>query len=317
MQTGEGKTLVATLPVYLNALAGLGAHVVTVNDYLAKRDADWMGALFRMTGLTVGCIQGPMEPDERRAAYACDITYGTSTEFGFDYLRDNGIAVTKDEQVQRGHHFAVVDEVDSVLIDEARTPLIITGPARREVDPFSGHKALVEALVKKQTALCNRLADEVEQHLRSSAEGDAGDTLFSLKLGQPRNRRFLRFMEKPELRRLLEKTELSYRHGTRQRRFLELRNRLFYVVDEKEQEADLTEKGRTALSPDDPDSFTLPDVGEVLPGTTGEAAAWWTRRSTRPRRTTSSSRRTATAVPASATTGRTSSPATTTTSMPG
>ncbi|MCP5546901.1 MAG: preprotein translocase subunit SecA [Akkermansiaceae bacterium] len=268
MQTGEGKTLVATLPVYLNALAGLGAHVVTVNDYLAKRDADWMGALFRMTGLTVGCIQGPMEPDERRAAYACDITYGTSTEFGFDYLRDNGIAVTKDEQVQRGHHFAVVDEVDSVLIDEARTPLIITGPARREVDPFSGHKALVEALVKKQTALCNRLADEVEQHLRSSAEGDAGDTLFSLKLGQPRNRRFLRFMEKPELRRLLEKTELSYRHGTRQRRFLELRNRLFYVVDEKEQEADLTEKGRTALSPDDPDSFTLPDVGEVLPGTT-------------------------------------------------
>ena len=266
MQTGEGKTLVATLPVYLNALAGRGVHVVTVNDYLARRDADWMGALFRMTGLTVGCVVHGMDSDERRAAYACDVTYGTSTEFGFDYLRDNGIAVTREEQVQRGHFFAVVDEVDSVLIDEARTPLIITGPARREGDPFTEHKSLVERLVKKQTTLCNRLADDVERHLKAGESEDAGDALFTLKLGQPRNRRFLRFMENADLRRLLEKTELSYRHGMRQKRFLELRNCLFYVVDEKDQDADLTEKGRMALSPDDPDSFTLPDIGGVAAG---------------------------------------------------
>jgi preprotein translocase subunit SecA len=136
MQTGEGKTLVATLPVYLNALTGLGVHVVTVNDYLAKRDSDWMGALFRFLGLSVGCIQNQMPPSERREAYACDITYGTNSEFGFDYLRDNGIATTKDEQVQRGHYLAIIDEVDSILIDDARTPLIISGASTRDSHQF-------------------------------------------------------------------------------------------------------------------------------------------------------------------------------------
>ena len=133
MQTGEGKTLVATLPVYLNALTGLGVHVVTVNDYLAKRDSEWMGALFRFLGLTVGCIQNQMPPSERREAYACDITYGTNSEFGFDYLRDNGMATTRDEQVQRGHYLAIIDEVDSILIDDARTPLIISGASSRRL----------------------------------------------------------------------------------------------------------------------------------------------------------------------------------------
>ncbi len=129
MATGEGKTLVATLPLYLNALTGRGAHLVTVNDYLARRDAEWMGQLYNFLGLTVGCIQHDQEPSVRREQYACDITYGTNSEFGFDYLRDNGMATTRDQQVQRGYHYAIVDEVDSILIDEARTPLIISGPA--------------------------------------------------------------------------------------------------------------------------------------------------------------------------------------------
>ena len=129
MQTGEGKTLVATLPVFLNALTGLGVHVVTVNDYLARRDSEWMGAVFKFLGLTIGVIQNQQPPHERRAQYECDITYGTNAEFGFDYLRDNGMASTRDEQVQRGHYFAIIDEVDSILIDEARTPLIISGPS--------------------------------------------------------------------------------------------------------------------------------------------------------------------------------------------
>src|SRR5580704_5923752 len=129
MATGEGITLVATLPVYLNALTGLGVHVVTVNDYLAARDSEWMGAVYKFLGLTVGCILHDQDPETRRAQYNCDITYGTNAEFGFDYLRDNGMAQRLDNQVQRGHYFAIVDEVDSILIDEARTPLIISGPA--------------------------------------------------------------------------------------------------------------------------------------------------------------------------------------------
>ena len=129
MATGEGKTLVATLPVYLNALTGRGVHVVTVNDYLAARDGEWMGAVYKFLGLTVGCILHDQSPSVRRAQYNCDITYGTNAEFGFNYLRDNGMASRREDQVQRGHYFAIVDEVDSILIDEARTPLIISGPA--------------------------------------------------------------------------------------------------------------------------------------------------------------------------------------------
>ena len=126
MKTGEGKTLVATLPVYLNALEGNGVHVVTVNDYLARRDSEWMGQIYRFLGMTVGCIVPDLMDPERRAAYACDITYGTNNEFGFDYLRDN-MKFRLEEMVQRAFNFAIVDEVDSILIDEARTPLIISG----------------------------------------------------------------------------------------------------------------------------------------------------------------------------------------------
>ncbi|MES2920868.1 MAG: DEAD/DEAH box helicase, partial [Verrucomicrobiota bacterium] len=185
MQTGEGKTLVATLPVYLNALTGLGVHVVTVNDYLAKRDSEWMGSLFRFLGLTVGTIQNQMPPWDRRAEYACDITYGTNAEFGFDYLRDNGMASTKDEQVQRGHYLAIIDEVDSILIDEARTPLIISGPSSQSSHQFDKYKPLVELLVRKQTELCNNLAAEGKQLLDAGDPVNAGRVLFKLKLGQP------------------------------------------------------------------------------------------------------------------------------------
>src|SRR2546423_4870652 len=160
MATGEGKTLVATLPLYLNALTGRGAHLVTVNDYLARRDAEWMGALYNFLGLTVGCIQHDQEPDVRRQQYACDITYGTNSEFGFDYLRDNGMATTREQQVQRGYHYAIVDEVDSILIDEARTPLIISAPTTISTHQFDKFKPLVDQLVRKQNMLCNRLASE-------------------------------------------------------------------------------------------------------------------------------------------------------------
>ena len=160
MATGEGKTLVATLPLYLNALTGRGAHLVTVNDYLARRDAEWMGQLYNFLGLTVGCIQHDQEPDVRREQYAMDITYGTNSEFGFDYLRDNGMATTREQQVQRGYCYAIVDEVDSILIDEARTPLIISGPSTISTHQYDKWKPLIEQLVRKQTMLCNRTANE-------------------------------------------------------------------------------------------------------------------------------------------------------------
>ncbi|MBN8456612.1 MAG: preprotein translocase subunit SecA [Verrucomicrobia bacterium] len=260
MQTGEGKTLVATLPVYLNALAGLGVHVVTVNDYLAKRDSQWMGKIFEYLGLSVGCILSDMSPDERREAYSRDITYGTNAEFGFDYLRDHGTSTRKDDQVQRGHHFAIIDEVDSILIDDARTPLIISGPSNREPNAMEADRQRVEQLVKRQTALCNRLAGEAAELLESGDVREAGLALLKLKLGQPRNRQFLRMMENPEVRRLLEKTELDHQQGAFRKDILRLKEQLYFVVDEKSQDADLMENGRRFLAPDDPESFTLPDL---------------------------------------------------------
>jgi preprotein translocase subunit SecA len=264
MQTGEGKTLVGTLPIFLNALTGLGVHVVTVNDYLARRDSEWMGALLRSLGLSVGCLQNQMEPDERREAYRCDVTYGTNSEFGFDYLRDNGMASTKDEQVQRGHYFAIIDEVDSVLIDEARTPLIITGPAPDSSQVYERHNAAVERLVKRQTELCNRFATEAKALLEQGKEREAGLTLLKLKLGQPRNRQLLRLMENPALRRLLESTELSFHRQMFRMDLLKLKEQLYFAVDEKTRDADLMEQGRRFLDPENPDSFTIPDIGAEL-----------------------------------------------------
>ena len=174
MATGEGKTLVATLPLYLNALAGRGAHLVTVNDYLARRDAEWMGQLYSFLGLTCGCIQHDQPPDLRREQYAMDITYGTNSEFGFDYLRDNGMATTREQQVQRGYYYAIVDEVDSILIDEARTPLIISGPATVSTHQYDRFKPLVDQLVRKQNMLCNRLASEAKEAFDKNETEEGG-----------------------------------------------------------------------------------------------------------------------------------------------
>ena len=264
MQTGEGKTLVATLPVYLNALTGLGVHVITVNDYLAKRDSDWMGSLFRYLGLTVGCIQNQMAPWDRREQYACDITYGTNAEFGFDYLRDNGMASSREDQVQHGHYFAIIDEVDSILIDEARTPLIISGPTSLSTHQFDKYRTSIDTLVKKQTQLCNDLAAEAKKLADAGDMDGAGRVLFQIKLGQPRNRMLMRFMEEPENRRLIEKSELSFYQDAQKKELFELKEELYFVIDEKGNDADLMEIGREFLSPGDPESFTLPDLGTVF-----------------------------------------------------
>ncbi len=260
MATGEGKTLVATLPIYLNALSGRGAHLVTVNDYLARRDAEWMGQLYTFLGLTVGCIQHDQPPDVRRQQYACDITYGTNSEFGFDYLRDNGMATTREQQVQRGYFFAIVDEVDSILIDEARTPLIISGPATVSTHQYDRWKPLVEQLVRKQNMLCNRLASDARELFEKEETEEGGRLLFKLKLGQPRNKQLLRMMEEPEKRRALDQAELSFFKDTRKEELFLLKEELFFTIDEKSAEADLSEQGRAFLNPDDPDSFVLPDL---------------------------------------------------------
>lgn len=262
MQTGEGKTLVATLPVFLNGLTGMGVHVVTVNDYLAKRDSEWMGAVFKFLGLTVGCIQSQQPPHLRREQYNCDITYGTNAEFGFDYLRDNGMSSSKEEQVQRGHYYAIIDEVDSILIDEARTPLIISGPSTvSNTEQYGRYKPLIEQLVKRQNLLCNDLAEEAKKNLEAKNEVDAGRALFKIKLGNPRNRQLMRFMEDPDTRRLIEKTELSMYQDAQKRDLYAIKEELYYTIDEKAHDADLMEMGREYLSPDDPEAFVLPDLG--------------------------------------------------------
>jgi preprotein translocase subunit SecA len=260
MATGEGKTLVATCPLYLNALSGRGVHLVTVNDYLARRDAEWMGELYKFLGLTVGCIQHDQSPADRRAQYECDITYGTNSEFGFDYLRDNGMATSKEQQVQRGHYYAIVDEVDSILIDEARTPLIISGPATVSSHQYDKFKPLVEQLVKRQTMLCNRLVSEAKEALDKSDLEEGGRLLFKVKLGQPRNKGLLRLMEEPENRKALDKSELSFYQDSRKDELVALKEELYFAINERQQEADLSELGRSYLNPDDADAFVLPDL---------------------------------------------------------
>ncbi|MEY2606892.1 MAG: preprotein translocase subunit SecA [Verrucomicrobiota bacterium] len=260
MATGEGKTLVATCPLYLNALSGRGVHLVTVNDYLARRDAEWMGEIYKFLGLTVGCIQHDQSPSDRKAQYDCDITYGTNSEFGFDYLRDNGMATSKDQQVQRGHYFAIVDEVDSILIDEARTPLIISGPATVSSHQYDKFKPIVEQLVKRQSMLCNRLVSEAKEALERGEQEQGGRILFKVKLGQPRNKGLLRLMEDPENRRALDKAELSFYQDSRKEDLVALKEELNFTIDEKHQDSDLSEMGRSYLNPDDPDAFVLPDL---------------------------------------------------------
>ncbi|WP_395753256.1 preprotein translocase subunit SecA [Prosthecobacter sp.] len=265
MATGEGKTLVGTLPTYLNALTGRGVHVITVNDYLARRDSEWMGSLYKYLGLTVGCIQNDQPSHIRREQYLCDITYGTNSEFGFDYLRDNGMASSKEQQVQRGHYFAIVDEVDSVLIDEARTPLIISGPvmAAESNHQYERYKPLVEQLVRRQNTLCNRLITDAKEAAAAGEMEQAGLKLFQVHMGQPKNRALMRAMEEPDLRRAMEKAELSLYADTQKVEFFKLKEELYYFIEEKSHDADLTEMGRNFLNPDEPDAFVLPDIATV------------------------------------------------------
>ncbi len=279
MATGEGKTLVATLPVYLNALTGRGVHVVTVNDYLAARDGEWMGAVYQFLGLTVGCILHDQPPHVRREQYNCDITYGTNAEFGFDYLRDNGMAQRAEEQVQRGHYFAIVDEVDSILIDEARTPLIISGPAVVGADnnQYVKFKPVIEGLVRNQERLCSRFLKEAEdliKKLRPAAGGakpehpdeverEIGLLLYRVKLGNPRSDDLKRVLEDTENIKLMNKAELSLHADQSKKDLYANKEELFFAIEEKSHDADLTEKGRAFLSPQDPDAFMLPDVASA------------------------------------------------------
>jgi preprotein translocase subunit SecA len=265
MATGEGKTLVATLPLYLNALAGKGSHLVTVNSYLARRDSQWMGHVYKYLGLTVGCLDDTQPgTEERRAAYECDITYGTNNEFGFDYLRDN-MVIALDQRVQRQHWYAIVDEVDSVLIDEARTPLIISGPVGNENDSmFAEHNANVERLVRRQTEVANMMIAEGERLLKEGNEDQARVALYKAQLGSPKNKRLLKALQETGVKTLVQRMELDYladrKLGIAKQQYGDLENDLFYVLDEKGHSVHLTDRGVDAMSPSDHDQFVLPDI---------------------------------------------------------
>lgn len=265
MATGEGKTLVATLPLYLNALTGRGVHLVTVNDYLAKRDSEWMGEIFKFHGLTVGCITNTMDHNQRKIQYACDITYGTNSEFGFDYLRDN-MSIDKDYQVQRVHNYAIVDEVDSVLIDEARTPLIISGPVDRDDHLFGEMKPKVEKLYRLQQSLVGKIVSEAEALLNNGDNENAGVLLFRAYRGLPKNNKLLKVLSEPEYKKLMQTTELEYLKEKGKNMHI-IDDELYFVIDERNNTIDLTEKGREELakgSGREKDYFVLPDLGTEI-----------------------------------------------------
>ncbi|MCB0267118.1 MAG: preprotein translocase subunit SecA, partial [Calditrichaeota bacterium] len=260
MATGEGKTLVATMPLYLNALEGKGAHLVTVNDYLAQRDAEWMGEIFKFLGLTVGVILNQMTPAQRREAYNCDITYGTNNEFGFDYLRDNMSGAPEDIVQVRGHHYAIVDEVDSVLIDEARTPLIISGPVEHATHNYDEVKPLVDDLVRKQTRYVNALIAEAEKLMENDENNsEAGLKLLIAQRGAPKNKRLEKLYQRQGIKKLVFDIESEF---IRDKRIHEVDEELYYSIEEKHHSINLTEKGRHDLSPNNPDEFVLPDLAE-------------------------------------------------------
>ena len=263
MATGEGKTLVATMPLYLNALAGRGSHLVTVNSYLAQRDAEWMGNIYRFLGLTVDVIDlhEPGSP-QRREAYRADITYGTNNEFGFDYLRDNMVH-TLEQRVQRRHHFAIIDEVDSILIDEARTPLIISGAVGRDTStPFNQYNPLVKSLFNKQLRLTNELIAEAEKDVAENRPDDAGQKMLAVQRGTPKHNRLLKlFAEDPGLQKLVQRVEADY---MREKRLQEVDELLYFAMDERGHNVHLSDKGLDELSPNDPDAFTVPDLSEEM-----------------------------------------------------
>ena len=267
MATGEGKTLVATLPVFLNALAGKGVHVVTVNDYLSKRDSEWMGPLYMFHGLSVDCID-KHEPnsDARQRAYNCDITFGTNNEFGFDYLRDN-MAVRSEDLVQRKHHYAIVDEVDSVLIDDARTPLIISGPVPKAVDDeqFMEFRPYVESLYNKQRILVTQILNDAKKKITEGDETEGGKLLLRAYKGLPKYQPLIKFLSEPGMKQLLQKTENFYLQDN-ERQMPQVTDELYFVINEQQHSVDMTDKGHDALaqSVSDPNFFVLPDMGSQI-----------------------------------------------------
>ena len=266
MATGEGKTLVATLPVFLNALAGKGVHVVTVNDYLSKRDSEWMGPLYMFHGLSVDCIDKHQPNSEsRRKAYACDITFGTNNEFGFDYLRDN-MAVSQKDLVQRKHHYAIVDEVDSVLIDDARTPLIISGPVPKGDDQqFMEYKPYVEKLYNNQRTLVTNTLNEAKKLIAAGDEKEGGKLLLRAYKGLPKYKPLIKFLSEPGMKQLLQRTE-NYYIQDNEREMPVVTDPLFFVINEKQHAVEMTDNGHDLLSGtlSDPRFFILPDVGSEI-----------------------------------------------------
>ncbi len=265
MQTGEGKTLVATLPLYLNALSGKNVQLVTVNDYLARRDATWMGHLYNFLGLSVGCIQNSMDSAERRAQYLCDITYGTNSEFGFDYLRDNGMAVQPEQVVQNGHHFAIVDEVDSILIDEARTPLIISGPATLSTSgQYTAMNPLVAGIVRVQTQQCNEFIAEAKKRLAAGDEWGCKRKLYQVYHSMPKHKQMLHMYEDAAVRKLHEDVEMQMLSEMHREEARALRAELFFTIDERSREVALTDKGCERMNPKDPETFVIPDLASAM-----------------------------------------------------
>ena len=268
MATGEGKTLVATLPVFLNALAGKGVHMVTVNDYLSKRDSEWMGPLYMFHGLSVDCIDKHQpNSDSRRKAYECDITFGTNNEFGFDYLRDN-MAITQEDLVQRKHHFAIVDEVDSVLIDDARTPLIISGPiTRNEADEaqFMEFRPYVERLYQTQRTLVNQVLNEAKKKIAEGDEAEGGKLLLRAHKGLPKYQPLIKFLSEPGMKVLLQKAENYYMQDN-EKEMPVVTDPLYFVINEQLRSVDMTDKGHEVLARGvgEDDFFVLPDVGSRI-----------------------------------------------------
>ena len=261
MKTGEGKTLVAAFPIYLNALTGRGVHLITVNDYLAQRDAEWMGEVYKRLGLSVGFILNNMTPEQRRQNYNCDITYGTNNEFGFDYLRDN-MALQKEDLVQRDHAYAIVDEVDSVLIDEARTPLIISGAVDAPVDSsFKDLRPLIQNLVRKQNTLVSHIIIEADNLLEDGKDKEAGYKYLQALRGMPKHPKVMKAFQEAGAKKLAYQIESEF---MRDKKLHEVDEDLFFSIDEKTHVIDITEMGRNNLAPDDPDLFVIPDLGELL-----------------------------------------------------
>jgi len=247
MKTGEGKTLVATMPAYLNALTGRGVHIVTVNDYLAKRDREWMGPVFEFLGLTVGVITHDMKPEERRAGYHADITYGTNNEFGFDYLRDN-MVLYKEKLVQREHNYAIVDEVDSILVDEARTPLIISGMPQKEADVFERWKEPVESIIKKQKRRVNELMKEARAKREDGHHEEAAELLYLARLGAPKHSELLELLKEPGLAKKIDRAK----HSLSKAQEHMLKEQLYFTIDEATGVVDISSQSYEVLAEEEP-----------------------------------------------------------------